>query len=164
MWASRRTHWRMSPAAPPGRFFLKNHNSIWVTGSKREPFNRGGRRWTWQRLTASQRVQRICSRAQWQLHKRPLTRAARVSEPLMQHQRSSRLLSVSVLLNPEPTIGNRQWSHLATGRQVQSRPRRGAAFSCSNKVVSLQNQYDDTRNSCKWRAWFQNKGTRFRER
>lgn len=51
MWASRRTHWRMSPAAPPGRFVLKNHSSIWVMSSKREPFNRGGHRWTWQRLT-----------------------------------------------------------------------------------------------------------------
>lgn len=56
-WASRRTHWWMSPAAPPGRFVLRNHSSIWVMSSKREPFKRGGHRWTWQRLTPAS----VCS-------------------------------------------------------------------------------------------------------
>lgn len=135
-----RTRWKTSSAAPCGRLFLEKHGSIWGTSCQTMPFNSRRPQVNLTAFDTSQCVQCICSRVQWQLHKRPQTCAARVSltdaAPALCLTALHRHIFSKFSKQPQIVFT----SNRVTGKQDQACPRRGAAFNCSNKTVSLQNQ------------------------
>lgn len=151
MWASRRTHWRMSPPASPGRFFLKNHSSIWVMRSKREPLNRGGPRWTWQRLTpaslcsaSAPECSDSCTKGPWHVQHASQTRWCNAdaglicspsqffSTPSPRSATGSRVIQPQadrfslVLAGALPVTVQIKWFHSKTSKTIREIPVNGA--------------------------------------